>query len=231
MPDEDGRNFHYIGEIAADLPQQVDAVTWRIPLRKEACWANGEPINADTMIYSYKMGLDPVLSNQMADFISNQDITIKNAKAYSLQTSDAPVSWDDVGIKKIDDYTLEIVTDGEFSQTNVCSHFTTRAVVPVYEPLYEKGMAADRTSTTYGSTKDMWMCSGPYKLESWVFGSVQTYVRNENYWLPELFHYDRVEVRIIPEMNARVELWEKESTSRSEQITRYPMRVNCSPSR
>lgn len=209
VPDEDGLNYHFIGEIAADLPQQVDATTWRIPLRKEACWANGEPINADTMIYSFKMGLDPVLSNQMADFISDQDITILNGKAYSLQTSDAPVSWDDVGIKKIDDYTLEIVTDGEVTAKSICSHFTTRAVVPVYEPLYEAGMAEDRTSTTYGSTIDMWMCSGPYKLESWVFGSVQTYVRNENYWLPELFNYDRVEVRIIPEMNARVELWEK----------------------
>ncbi len=210
VPDEDGKNYHYIGEIAADLPQQVDAVTWRIPLRPEACWANGDPINADTVIYSFKTGLDPVLTNQMADFISDQDITILNAKEYSKQTSEAPVSWDDVGIKKIDDYTIEITTTGEVSQTNICSHFTTRATVLIYEPLYEAGMNEDRTSSTYGSSADMWMSSGPYKMESWVYGSIQTYVRNENYWLPELFHYDRVEVRIIPEMNARVELWERD---------------------
>ncbi|MBR1709147.1 MAG: ABC transporter substrate-binding protein [Clostridia bacterium] len=209
VPDEDGLGYHYIGEIAADLPQQIDDYTWRIPLRPEACWANGEPINADTMIYSYKMGLNPVLSNSMANFIADQNITIKNATAYNLQTSDAPVAWEDVGIKKIDDYTLEIVTEGVATQATVCSHFTTRAVVPVYEPLYEAGMAEDRTSTTYGSTEKEWMASGPYKIESWVFGSVQTYVRNENYWLPELFHYDRIEIRIIPEMNSRVELWEK----------------------
>ena len=208
-PDEDGRNFHYEGEIASDLPQQVNATTWRIPLRKEACWANGDPIDADTMIYTFKMGLDPVLANQMADFISDQDITIVGAKAYSKQTSDAPLSWDTVGIRKIDQYTLEIETEGEVSQTSVCAHFTTRAVVPLYEPLYEALMSEDRTSTTYGADAASFMSCGPYKLESWVHDSQQTYVRNENYWMPERFHYDRVEVRIIPEMNARVELWEQ----------------------
>ena len=209
VPDEDGMNFHYIGEIASDLPEQIDATTWRIPLREEACWANGDPINADTFIYSFKTGLDPQLANQMADFISDQDITILNAKEYSKQTSEAPVAWEDVGIKKIDDYTLEIVTDGEVTQTSVCSHFTTRAVVPLYEPLYEECMNEDRTASTYGSSAETWMSCGPYKLDSWVYGSVQTYVRNENYWMPELFNYDAVEVRIIPEMNARVELWEQ----------------------
>ena len=99
IPNEDGKNFHYIGEIAAELPEKINETTWRIPLRHEACWANGEPINADTMIYSFKMGLDPVLTNQMADFISDQDITIVNAKEYSKQTSEAPVAWEDVGIR------------------------------------------------------------------------------------------------------------------------------------
>ena len=209
VPDEDGLNFHYIGEIAKDLPELVGENTWRITLREEARWANGNPINADTIIYSFKTGLDPLLANQMADFISDQDITILNAKAYSQQTEAEPVDWEDVGIKKIDDYTIEIVTDGEVSQTSVCSHFTTRATVPLYEPLYEECLSEDRLSSTYGSTADTWMCCGPYVIDSWVYGSVQSYVRNENYWMPELFNYDAVEVRIIPEMNARVELWEQ----------------------
>ena len=94
VADEDGLNYHYEPEIAAKLPEPVEGQenTWRIELDPRACWANGDPINADTMIYSYKMGLDPVLSNQMADFISDQDITILNAKAYSLQTAEAPVA-------------------------------------------------------------------------------------------------------------------------------------------
>ena len=209
VADETRLNYEYIGEIASDLPKQIDDLTWEIPLRPEAKWANGDPINADTVMYSFKMLLDPNLANQMADFLSDFSITILNAKEYSKQTSDAPVAWEDVGIKKIDDYTIQIVTTSPVTQKDVCSHFTTRAVAMVYEPLYEQGMNETRTSTTYGSVPEMWMSAGPYKLDSWVHDSVQTYVRNENYWLPEYFHYDSVDVRVIRDMNARVELWEQ----------------------
>lgn len=210
VPDEDGLGYSYVGDLAAELPIQVDETTWQIKLRPEAKWQNGDPINADTFIYSYKMLLDPVLSNQMADFLSDFNITIVNAKEYSLQGTSNTVAWEDVGIKKIDDYTLEIKTTSPCSMTSVCSHFSqnNRAIAPVYEPLYEAGMNAERTNTTYGTTLDMWMSCGPYTFDTWTFDSIQIYKKNPDYWLADLFHYDTVEVRVIPEMNARVELWE-----------------------
>ena len=55
----------------------------------------------------------------------------------------------------------------------------------------------------------MFRQTGPYKLDTWVQDSVQIYVRNENYWLPEYFHYDRVEVRIVKDQNAEAQMWEK----------------------
>ena len=172
--DETRLNYKYIGDIAADLPEEVSENVWQIKLRPEACWANGEPINADTVMYSFKMLLDPNLSNQMADFLSDYNITIVNAKEYSKQTSDAPVAWEDVGIKKVDDYTIEITTTSTVTAQNVCSQFTNRATAMVYEPYYEAGMNEDRTATTYGLTAEQWMSAGPYKLDTWVHDSVQT---------------------------------------------------------
>lgn len=211
VPDEDGLGYHYIGDIAAELPEEVAENTWQIKLREDAHWANGDPINADTFMYSFKMLLDPILANQMADFLSDYNITILNAKEYSLQGTANTIAWEDVGIKKIDDYTLEIVTTSASTQTDVCSHFSqiNRANAPVYEPLYEAGMNEDRTSTTYGTTLDMWMSCGPYTFDTWTFDSIQIYKKDASYWLSDLFNYDTVEVRIIPEMNARVELWEQ----------------------
>ena len=52
-PDESGLNFHYIPDAAAELPIQIDEHTWNIPLRKDAHWNNGDPINADTWINSF----------------------------------------------------------------------------------------------------------------------------------------------------------------------------------
>ncbi|MDO4837678.1 MAG: ABC transporter substrate-binding protein [Clostridia bacterium] len=209
VPDDDGMGYHYIGDIASELPIKVDDYTWQIKLNPEAHWYNGDPINADTMIYSYQMLLDPILANKMADFLSDYNITIVNAKDYSLQGTSNTISWDEVGIKKIDDYTLEIHTVDANTEADVCAHFTNRATGPVYEPLYEAGMNEDRTSTTYGTSLDNWMSCGPYYLDTWTYDSIQIYKKNDTYWHSDLFHYDTVEVRIIPEMNARVELWEQ----------------------
>ena len=213
-PDESGTNYHYIPDIAAELPIQIDDYNWQIKIRPEAHWANGDPINADTFIYSYKMLLDPLLVNRMADFLADYDIAIVNAKAYYSQGTAQPgdegyVAWEDVGIKKIDDYTIQITTVDVNTQKQVCTHFNNRANVPVYEPLYEAGMSEDRTSTTYGATIDQWMSCGPYILDTWTFDSVQIYKKNPDYWLADLFNYDTVEVYILPEMNARVQMFEK----------------------
>ena len=213
-PDESGTNYHYICDIAAELPIQIDDYNWQIKIRPEAHWANGDPINADTFMYTFKMELDPLLLNQVADFLADNDITIVNAKAYNLQGVKQPgdegyVAWEDVGIKKIDDYTIQITTEKVNTQRQVCSHFNNRANVPVYEPLYEAGMNSDRTQTTYGATIDQWMSCGPYTLTTWTFDSVQVYTKNPTYWLADLFHYDTVEVYILPEMNARVQMFEK----------------------
>lgn len=211
IPDDDGNGFSFIGDIAIELPIQIDENTWEIRLRDNATWANGDPIDANTFMYSFRMLLDPVLANRMADFLSDYNITIVNAKEYSLQGTSGTVAWEDVGIKQIDDYTIQITTTIPVTQTDVCTHFSSnnRALAPVYEPLYEAGMNEDRTSTTYGTTLDMWMSCGPYTFDTWVYDSVQIYTKNEDYWLADLFNYDSVEVRIIPEMNARVELWEQ----------------------
>lgn len=208
-PNDEGTGYIYIGDLAEELPIKVDDHTWQIKIRKEACWHNGDPINADTMMYSFKMLLDPILVNRKADFLADFSIKIVNAKDYALQGTDGKVSWDDVGIKKIDEYTIEIKTVDANTSNDVCRQFTDRSCFPVYEPYYEAGMNASRTKTTYGTTLDNWMGCGPYKFTTWQYGNIHIYEKNPDHWLSDLFNYDSVEVRVISEMNARVELWEQ----------------------
>ena len=205
-PDESGTNFHYIPDAAADLPIQVDEHTWNIPLRKEAQWNNGDPINADTWIYSFKTALDPKLANRMGGNIANNAITIVNAESYMKGEG---ATWEDVGIKKVDDYTLQIITVDANSQKDVCNHFYSREKAPIYQPIYEQCLSADGTTSSYGAALEHWMGCGPYNFTTWEYDSIQIYTKNENYWLSDLFHWDEVNIRIVPEMNARVELWEQ----------------------
>lgn len=208
FPDEDGMGFHYIGDLAEGMPVQIDEFNWQIKIRKEAKWHNGEPINADTIIYSWKMLLDPILANQMADFLSTGSITIVNAREYQRQGTENTVAWEDVGIKKIDDHTIQITTAYPNTAEEVCAQFVDRSTFPVYQPYYEEGMNESRTQTTYGTTLDEWMGCGPYFFKTWEYGNMHVYEKNPDHWLADLFHYDRVEVYVVPDMNARVQMWE-----------------------
>jgi oligopeptide transport system substrate-binding protein len=207
-PDEDGQGYHYIADLADGMPVKVDDLNWQIKIRKEAKWQNGEPINADTIVYSWKMLLDPILANQMADFLSTGSISIVNAKAYQLQGTDNTVKWEDVGIKKVDDYTIQITTEYANTEEEVCGQFVDRSTFPVYQPYYDKGMNDTKTQTTYGTTLDEWMGCGPYFFKTWEFGNLHVYEKNPDHWLADLFKYDKVEVYVVPDMNARVQLWE-----------------------
>lgn len=213
VPSEDGTAAVFVGDIAEGDPTVDETGTvWTIKLRKEAKWNNGDPINADTFIYTYKMFLDPKLVNVMANFFFDNSIRIKGAKNYYYQGTEgypATVSWDEVGFKKIDDYTLELTTDGRFTMFDVQSHFVDRSMHPVYEPYYEAGMNEERTSTTYGTTLEQWMGCGPYTYEKWEQGAAHMYVKNPNHWLADYYHFDRVEIRIVSDANAKVTMWEK----------------------
>ncbi len=211
VPSEDGKAAIYIGDLADGDPVTLDdGHTWHIKLRKEAKWHNDEPINADTIIYSFKMLIDPLLVNSMANFLYDREIKIENGFEYYTQAQEgkSKVDWEDVGIKKVDDHTIEIITTQRYLPEDVKRHFTDRSLFPVYEPLYEAGMNDSRTSTTYGTSLDEYMGCGPYFFDTWNQDANRVYVKNPDHWLADYFKIDRVEVRITPDRNARVQMWE-----------------------
>ena len=100
-----------------------DGTVWQIKISKDAKWANGEPMNADTFLYSWKMVLDPNLLMSFAGQFAVNFIEIAGAKDYYMQVANGTtVPWESVGIKKIDDYTVEIT-----------ARISTGETLPVYQ--------------------------------------------------------------------------------------------------
>ncbi len=88
-----------IPEMAADYPVDVTAdyvgqfgieegetnKAWKIALNPDAVWENGDPINADTYIYSYQQLLDPAQLNRRADSLYAGTFQIYGAQNYFKQ--------------------------------------------------------------------------------------------------------------------------------------------------
>lgn len=70
----------YVGKYG--IKEGDTAKAWKIALNKNAKFDDGTPINADTIIYSYKELLDPIMLNRRADSLYAGDFAIYGAKAY-----------------------------------------------------------------------------------------------------------------------------------------------------
>ncbi|WP_250228989.1 peptide ABC transporter substrate-binding protein [Anaeropeptidivorans aminofermentans] len=209
MPTEDGKAFAYVGELAEGEPIKMDeeGKIWNIKIRENAVWENGDKIDIDDVIYSWKMCLDPILVNSRASQLASDYITIVNATDYYLQGSENKVAWEDVGIKKVDDYTLSLELTDPVTEADIKAHFNYVWTSLVHEPTYEAGMDAGRTKTTYGSSADRFMSCGRFILKDWVNGSQVNMVRNPDYVDKDEIKIAGYSYKMLDDANTALELF------------------------
>lgn len=211
-PAEDGTTYERRAELADGDPIQVDdeGKVWHIKINKDAKWANGEPINADTFMYTYKMLIDPKLMNRRGANFAEGVVVIENATDYFMQLTEesvGEVDWEDVGIKKVDDHTIEIRTEIKQLEADIKQHFSTTSSAPVYEPLYEELMNEDRTETAYGIDDEKFMSSGPFVLDSWVKDNERKFSKNPHFVNKDLIWLAGIHNRVIPDKGTQMQMF------------------------
>ena len=87
--------------MAKDYILADDDVTYTFTLRDDIKWSNGDPVTAYDFEYSWKRALDPELAAEYA----YQLFYLKGGEAYNTGKG----SLDEVGVKALDDKTLEVV--------------------------------------------------------------------------------------------------------------------------
>ena len=206
------RKTSYVAPVYADGEPTVDAsgLVWTIKLVKDAKWPDGEPITADDWIYSWKMQMDPKLYWQTGTSMASNFIEIKNGVDYvNSLTKNNGVKWEDVGIKKIDDYTLTVETVGKCTADEVKRHFYMRYSGLVKEEIYSKCISADGASCDYGTTLDKVAFAGQFLIETWNKGSEIVMVKNPSWPAADMIHIDKVITRVVTDESTRLELFEK----------------------
>ena len=195
--------------LADGAPTTSDGgTTWTIKLRKDATWSTGEPITAQTFIYSWKTGLDPLTMYGSASNIASNYIKVKNGLEYYKQGTAGTVKWEDVGLKALDDYTLEIVCTDKYTELDVMRHFYMRYTFPVKEDLYEKCYSADRTTNDYGTELSKCAFNGAYYLSDWVKGASAILTRNASFVKADLVNFETITYREVSDESTRLELFE-----------------------
>lgn len=161
---------------------------------KETNWSDGTPITADDFAYYLLAQLDPNMGSANASTLITT-YGFVNAEAY--YNGECDVS--EVGIQALDDYTLQLTLEepkADFDGTNI-------TVYPLdADFVAEQGEAL-------GGTPENYMCSGPYVLTDWTYGSSLTYEKNDEWLLAgEQFPVQTVTMLEATDANTSVSMFE-----------------------
>ena len=182
---ENDRYGNLVPSMAEDWSVSQDGLTYTYIIRKDAKWytAEGEEY-ADVKAKDFVTGLK-YAADQKSDGLYLVQESIKGLDAY---VKGEIKDFAEVGIKAIDDYTVQYTLNKPESFWN--SKTTMGVLAPVNEEFLNSkgedfGKATDPSSILY---------NGPYLLKSLVTKSSVEFEKNPNYWDKENVHIDKVKL-------------------------------------
>lgn len=159
-----------------------DGLVYTFKIREQK-WSDGEPVTAGQYVDSIRRLLNP----DLAFAYSFMAYDIKNAEAYYAGEASA----DDIGVKAIDDSTLEITLETAIpffvkKLTNVC-FFPVRMDI------------IDAAGESYLKDYTLHVFNGPFIIESRILENEMILTKNPNYWDAENVHLEKVTLKVVAE--------------------------------
>ncbi|MBO8172197.1 MAG: S-layer homology domain-containing protein [Bacillaceae bacterium] len=167
--------------LAKEIQISDDLMTYTFTLR-ESQWSNGDPVTAHDFEYAWKRVLDP----EFESIYAFQLFIIKNA----LSAKQGEVPLDDVGIKALDDRTLQVTLEEPAPYFLHLTSFYT--FYPVHQDAVE-------SSTQWGYSGENLISNGPFKLSDWTAGKQIELVKNEHYWDAEHVYLNKAVFSVVPD--------------------------------
>ena len=179
-----------------DVPQPAGAETvdisddklvYTFHLREDATWSNGDPVVATDYEFAWQQALNPKVASDYAYML----YFIHNAEPYF----NGEVEWSEVGVKVIDDHTLEVTLDNPLPYATDLFAFPTLA--PINQKFYEE-VGADK----YATDAEYFCCNGMYELTEWSHNSEIVFEKREDYWNADAVGPDEIVYKIITDSQA-----------------------------
>lgn len=176
---------------AATWESNEDGTVWTFYLN-ENTWSDGVPVTAGDYEYGIKRVANPDTGAPLVDMLFpllNYDAVVRG-----------DLSPDELGVKALDDSTLEITL------TQPMPFFLSLTDSRVYAP--QRADILEAYGEKFGTEAEYTISNGPFKVESWVHNSAITLVKNEHYWDADSVKLDKVIYSIITDTTTRLNAFE-----------------------
>lgn len=177
----------------------ADGKKYTFHIRSTAKWSNGDPVTAQDFEYAWKSVLNPQFGARYA----MQLYVIKNAEAYNK----GKVSADEVGIKVINDKTLEVTLE------NPTPYFLSLLTFYTYYPVHKKTVESNDKWNTDPKTI---VGNGAFKILAWNHNSKIELAKNENYWQKDVVKLDKLDLYLSDNAKTVVDMFDNNQLDTSE---------------
>ena len=192
--------------IAKSEEVSEDGLTHTYKLRKDAKWVNGDPVTANDFVYAwhrifknkgnyYYMFADGIASIQGA-----QELSDKIDAGEEL----TDVDLNSMGVKALDDYTLEVKTTVRVSFLDELLAF------PPFYPINEK--FAEKQGNKYGKSAKTILGNGAFTMTNWEPGSVAEFEKNESYYDQKHVKLNKLVMKLVQEPKVAAQAFEAGET-------------------
>ncbi|MDO4755241.1 MAG: peptide ABC transporter substrate-binding protein [Parabacteroides sp.] len=177
--------------LASDYTVSDDGLVYTFTLRDGIKFADGSPITAEDVRYSWARALNPENAFEYA----YQLYYIQNGAEYNA----GECTEEELGIEVVDEKTLVVTLASPAPYFASLTAFTTLQVV-------SKDFVESQES--YGANVDSCLASGPFKPVEWNKGQYVKFEKNENYWDAANVNLDELYIYAVAESSTEITMYE-----------------------
>ncbi|MCR1848461.1 peptide ABC transporter substrate-binding protein [Paraclostridium sordellii] len=173
---------------ASEYTVSEDGKTYTFKFKDDRKWSDGVAMTAKDYEYTLKLMADPKVAATNA-WLYEGVIEGFNDALYNGADPNA------IGVSCPDDMTLEIklINPASYFPELVCSLY------PVRQDKYEEW------GSSYGTTPEKTLYSGPFVVESWNQNTEMVLAKNDNYWKSDKMKLEKLNYKVIQESATAVQ--------------------------
>jgi oligopeptide transport system substrate-binding protein len=195
--------FEFAGAESVDV--SADGLTWTFKLRRDSKWQDGKPVTAANYVYSMRRLVNPAIGTT---YMKDYGQFLKNG----LKIAEGQLPLSELGVRAVDDYTLEIQLE------NVCSFFDALLCYTTFYPLREEFVQEDGNGHWAWDVNRM-VTNGAMKMVYCNEREEIVLEKSDTYWDKANVGLDRLVIKLLDDANTNLALF---NTNQVDIIVSFP---------
>ncbi len=181
--------------MAESWETSADGKTITFNIRKGAKWSDGSALTANDFEYSWKRAMDPATASEYSWIWEYTNVV------GAQQAAEGEGSLEDVGVKALDDSTLEVKLN------NPTNYFVSLMSFYHFHPVKQSAVEAGPDGT-WASDPALFVGNGAFMVTDYTIGEGMVIEKNPNYWNADEVMIDVINIAFIDEQSTAYQAYQ-----------------------